>query len=334
MTKKNNGQKKGKKSGARQKANPGFNPPRTLVRQVNNAPLMKMTKRIHHKAACSILDPFCVHAKGAARPDGLGTQALPYQVKFLLNPQVKATFDYMIQFVPGAGLFGYAIANDVAGVWNIPAAWTACPGGASTFLTANAAEVRLVSFGVRATVVSPATTCSGYVTFGTIPNPIVAGAYSKGNITYPEVTTKSIAPGTELMWYSKPTGADAHKFIPVAQLTTTMTDFNWTALSVEVTGSATANDKPLMFEVIMNVEFTFKTSSSVVDGSAGLAMFVKPAATPSNPVATTVQNAVHTAMPSFIEGTVGSASAKIEKFASDALDAALSGGWAALGALF
>lgn len=330
-SKKNKGKKKA--TTGRPRGQPPVANPRKTIMSVQKASVpsaLRAGKAKHHKTACSILDPFCVHAKGASRPDGASTQALPYQVRFLQNFITDATGASKYVFVPGFGMYIGTGSTITAGVATLGSTWTST-GNANTFLAANAAEIRIVSFGVRAIVTSSSTTASGLLIGGTLSNPIVAQKDVAANIAYPEVEVQGFAAGAELVWYSKPCGTDAHKFVPVSAITNTMTDFNWTALSLEITGGPAGVSGVMQAEVIINLEFTFKMDTAAPTASSQMLTMMAQPAVPANPVAVTTQAAVHSNMPSFFVGPVEKASAYVESKVASVLDDVISTGFALLG---
>jgi hypothetical protein len=314
--------KKAKKARAKAKTqtgttDSGFSKPRIITSQKVTSGPMPSTKKAHVQSACSILDPFCVHAKGARRPDGLGTNTLPFQVRQLVGITTGAAGARRYLIVPGCGVYGYSFADPAAGTITMPATWTTLGNG--SFISTNASEVRIVSFGVRMLSVLPATTSSGYVIVGTVANPTISQVQAEGRVTYPEHSLRPLTAGSEFCWVSKPTGAGAHAFRPVSGLANNMSDFDWTALSIEIAGGPNST-LCFMAEVIVNVELTLKESESATHPMAQII----PPTRPTNPVATTVQTVVHSQMPSFIEQPLAAAGKFIEEKAGAVVEGLLS----------
>jgi hypothetical protein len=278
------------------------------------------TKKNHTRSLCSILDPFCVHAKGARRPDGSSSSSMPYQVRQIVGIVTNATGKSKYLLVPGFGIYGYASGTLTGTTWAMPAGWTSLGNGA--FISTNGAEVRIVSFGVRVISVLPATTASGYAIFGTVPNPAVSSGHEEGRVAYPEHTIRPLTAGMEFCWISKPNGAAAHSFKLVSLVTNNMSDFDWNGLSIEIAGGPNST-LCLMAEMFMNVEFSIK------EGDSNLSAVVPPAI-PANPVATMAQQVAHSKLPSFIEQPLASATKFLEQKASSVVDDVLSGAMAFL----
>lgn len=283
---------------------------------------VKAAKSSHHATSCSILDPFCVHAKGARRPDGLGTQTMPYQSRATVAFGTDASGNGRMVFVPGYGAYGWAYCGTSGADWGVPANWTDM-GTGKTFLDANAAEVRLVSFGVRILSIMSATDCKGYCIIGTQANPVVSAVQPKGRTAYPEHSIRPLTAGFETTWHSKPAGASAHDFRPYTSVTNTMSDFDWSSLSVEIAGS-TASSNVFVIEVIQNIELTFKET-------AGAMTALIPPSKPANPVALQVQRQIQASVPSIFDTTVAQTSKFIESKVSSVLPDLLTGAMAFLG---
>jgi len=285
------------------------------------------TKMAHTHASCSILDPFCIHAKGAKRPDGLGSQSIAYQIRETISiDTILTTGRARVNFVPGNGVYGYGVSTYASPSFTTPATWTAF--ASSAFVSANAGEVRLVSFGVRLVSILSATAASGYVIIGTTTNSVVGNVQSQGRTNYVENSIRPLTSGFETAWISKPTGSTVHSFKPISLVVNNMADFDWTGLSVEIVGGPTASATPcLIAEVYMNVECVLNENPGGTGGYAQLS----PPAKPANPVATTVQAIVHSGMPSIFEGPIERAGKAIEAKAGTIVSDVLSGAMAFLG---
>jgi hypothetical protein len=215
--------------------------------------------------------------------------------------------------VPGGGLYGYAQGTYSAG-WTLGSTWGQLNG--NDFVLTNAAEIRIVSMGAKFTSIASATNCSGLLNFFSHTNPVVSGTYVLLNGNYPEVQQTSLKSGTELTWIAKPcNGAASHSFRPATDFTNTMTNFDWTALGIELVGGP-ASLAVAYIEVVVNVEFTLNKAAITTTGLPGA--LTKPR--PSNPVALQAQSTVQSAVSSFIEGGVKST----ENFISKAVNTALS----------
>lgn len=286
-------------------------PKLAVARAPKPHPAVKMA---HVHAACSITDPFCSHARAAKRPDGLGATSIGAHVHYITTISTDAAGKAFYTLVPGIGRYGVASGTLAASTWTLQAGWTSL--GGSGFVDANAAEVRIVSMGAILRSICSATDSKGIVDTFVVPNPVVSGTFSEGSANYPEFKRNSLRSTREIAWIAKPAGAHAHSFRPYAEATTTMSDFDWTSLGIEVL-SGPASTPVLDLEIFVNVEFTLKNSSL---GASGLASAVtKPR--PANPVALKAQNAIHSKMESFVEGGISTVEKKVASFASSALSA-------------
>jgi len=277
-------------------------------------------------ATCSITDPFCVHARGSQRPDG-GPPTIPYQYRTVVTVGADGTTGCARQtFVPNP-LAQLNYATLVSTTWTNTAAWI--DQGGAAFISGNAKEFRITSFGVIIRSAMTATTAKGLVIMSTDPAPLVSGTYTKGSMQATESVVSTLAAGFEHAWVSKPMGASAHLFRPIADYTTTMSNFDWTSLVVEVNGSdITSAIGFLTAEIVMNVEFT------VASGQTGTAI-AQLQKTPPVPNRTAIAAAEHATSqrPSFIKGGIDVATAYLEKSARASLDTLMSEGMSALALL-
>ena len=226
-------------------------------------------------------------------------------------------------FVPNV-LFGDIYSTLSGTTWTNNAAWQDM--GGSTFLSANAKEVRITSFGVIVRSAMTATTAKGLVIMSTDSAPIVSGTYAQGSMQAVESVVSTLAAGFEHAWVSKDLGQSAHLFRPIADYTATMSNFDWTSLIVEVQASDLTASIPLLTaEYVMNVEFT------VASGNATTAV-AQLQKTPPVPNSTAIAAARHTTAtrPSFIQGGIDAATSYLEKAARSSIDTILSEGMSAL----
>ena len=274
-------------------------------------------------ATCSITDPFCVHARGAQRPDG-GPPTIPYQLRAVLSLRADGvTGATRYTFVPNV-LFQYTNATLVSPTWTNPGSWANI--GGATFISANAKEIRLTSFGCVVRSSMTATTAKGLVILSTDPAPLANGTYTEGSMQATESVVTTLAAGFEHAWVSKPMGASAHLFRPIAEFTNNMTNFDWTSLVVEVAGSDLTSAIPLLtVELVMNVEFT------VASGNTGTAIS-QLQKTPPVPNRVAIAAAEHgtSQRPSFIQGGIDVATKYLEQTARSSLDTLFSEGMSAL----
>lgn len=283
----------------------------------------RANKMGHHRTTCSITDPFCTHARGAQRPDG-GPPTVPFQVRQLITLTADSTTGTAkTTVVAGQGKFVSLSYSTNTAKWDAAAALTAA---AQTFPTTNARELRTVSFGAIVRSAMTATTAKGSVILTVNPRPVVsATGIDKGVMTGSDVVVMPLAAGMEYTWRSKPLAQSGHLFRDAATITSTMTDFDWTSLDVEVVGGDTTNNTPfLTIEYVMNIELTMSTGDST-----GIAQLHRPPP-PPNRVAAAAADVVHATAPSFIEGGITKATSMLEKYASSALDTIMSEGLAFL----
>jgi len=289
-----------------------------------NGAKTSQVKQAHVHHACSILDPFCPAARAAKRPDGQGGSSIGFTVRGHNTIATDATGAAMMTFVPGLGRYGSVSSTLAAGTWSANAAWSVLNG--SDFINTNAGEVRIVSFGCIFRSIASATNCQGVVNMFTIPNPLVSYQLPALSSNYPETRMMPMTSGMETSWISKPVGSKAHTFRPYSEATTTMTDFDWSSLVVEISGGPVSTTIGLV-EYVCNVELTLKTSGLSTTGLGGTVTKPRPA----NPVALQIQSKVHTSMDSFVTGGVSKIESAVKTAAADAFDAIGSFGLGLLG---
>jgi len=227
-------------------------------------------------------------------------------------------------FVPNP-LFGAASGTLASTTWTMAAAW-ANIGGGSGFITTNAKELRITSFGIIVRSAMSATTAKGLVILSTDPAPIVGGTSTSGSMQATDSCLTTLAAGLETTWVSKPLGPTAHHFKPISSFTSTMSDFDWSSCVVEVSGSdITSAITMLTVEYVLNVEFTVATGN---DTTAVAQLQRSPP--PANNVALAAAAHSHSTRPSIIQGGIDKASAYLERQAKSSLDSILSEGMSLL----
>lgn len=270
-----------------------------------------MTQHVH--AACSILDPFCVHAKAAKRPDGLGGQTLTSSIHGQVSVTTDANGSFLLAVVPGYGIYGTGKATIAAGVATLPANWTALPG--SGFVDGNSSDIRIVSMGAIFRSTAAMTNCQGLLHTYVLPHVQTGQALVQMNQNNPEDTLNILTSGYECSMISKPKGTDAHAFKPKSAITNTMSDFAWNTLVFEVNGGAISQTIGSI-EIIVNVEFSINNAGLTAVGLGGVTQAPRPA----NPIALQTQSKVQTSIPSIIQGGKEIVAKRIEGAASSALN--------------
>lgn len=286
----------------------------TQGKKLSSQSLPKMRMLGHHVATCSVLDPFCVHARGARRMDGMGgaTIALPLRgIVTLTGIGTNGLTRYT--FVPSPA-FSHLTNGYSAAVFTTAAALTAAP-FANTLLTTYAKEVRIISIGIVFRSVMTATTAKGTVIVTQELQPLYSATINAGSI-YGESACFSLAANTEFAWISKPIGPTAHNFIPYATFVDTQSNFDWSSVSVEVAGGDTTSTIPMLTaELYYNIEFTIGNTGT---GGTGIAQLASTPPAP-NPVALHAQARAHTQMPAIFEGAAQEVSSRISSYAATAL---------------
>lgn len=270
----------------------------------------------HVKAACSILNPFCIAARAAKRPDGLAQGTIPFQVRGLYTITTDAAGTALRLVVPGFGIYGTTNGTLAAGTWTVGATWGTLNG--SAFISTNAAEVRIVSMGAIFRSTASMTNCQGLLHKAVVTSPVVSGTYTEKNQNNVEDELTPLTAGFESTWIAKPLGSRAHSFRAIAEITNTMADFDWSSCYFEIIGGPVSTVIGVI-EVVVNVEFQLNSTGITTTGLSGAVLANKPA----NPVALQTQNMVHSTVPSFIQGGLAKADAVITNVASKAVSSLL-----------
>lgn len=279
----------------------------------------------HHKTVCSITDPFCVDARGAQRQDG-GPPSMPFQIRQLILINADGTTGTTrVALVPGV-LYCSLGYTTVTNNWNASAFLN---GISQSFPSSFMKEARIVSFGCIVRSAMTATTAKGSVILSVDAQPTVgATQLGKSSLSGADTVVIPLAAGTEYAWVSKPLGPSAHLFRPASSFTSTMVDFDWSSLILEVVGGDLSSGiNYCTVEYVCNIEMTMQAGDNATSGGAAQ---LQRTPAPPNRVALAAADHVHNAAPSFIEGGITRATAALERWASNALDSVISDGLALL----
>lgn len=296
-------------------------PASTAFRQQFNTRTSKVP-RSHHAFTCSLLDPFCPHARNAHVPDGLsnGTLTLPIRAHSMRSTNAAGgSLLYVCGSLPYSllGTTSYA-----AGVYTLNAAYTDMTAGSGFTTWAN--TYRIVSWGVIIRSVYPAASTQGYVLVSKQTKMLApGGSVAEGAVYGTDIKTIPMAAGTEIYIVSRPQSIEARNFNS-QNTNTTITNDNWEVIKVEMMGGPATATNVFDIEVVYNVEIT------LTEAQSGMAHFVPPTR-PVNNVAIQAAAKASSSMNTIFEGKAEQASNYLAKAASNALDDVLSGAMAFLG---
>jgi hypothetical protein len=293
-----------------------FNQPLRL----GNRKLAIPQKIAHHKATCSVVDPFCIHARNAQRPDGTVSSSIPIQLRslnsitaFLTNGAVNNVFVANPYFTQ-QGVASYSAPT-----------WTMNAGATGSLYNTTALNVfkslRVVSFGVIIRTTMTTATAKGTIIASTVQQIPFGGAITQGAMVSNEYEVMSLASGQTFTWVSKPIGPTAHEMLPKATWNSNVFQPQWTSLNIDVTGGdQTSGIEFMTAECVINIE-------GIVDDTGSYGIFQRPAPQP-NSIAVAAANKVQATTASFTHGVVETATTKMASAASSALDSILSEGMA------
>lgn len=285
-------------------------------RYTNLQPPQYGTRAKTHSAICSIIDPFCIHARGAQYPDGTGGPTIPMQLRGITTAAADGTTGTgAVVFVPNPQYPKLDAASHVGSTWT----WNSSSGTpplSNSFFTSNAFEVRIVSWGVVVRSQMTASTAKGSMIIQTLTQPPYSGTYTSGTINTPYAQVHALSANTEVCWISQPLGPTARNFRPLSAYVNNLSDLDWTGLQIEVINSDTTTNIPLLsIEVVMNVEFNLLANN-------GLNQVARPPPT-QNKVAVTAANFALSKMSPYVEGGIQAAGRYLENIALGALKSLL-----------
>lgn len=251
------GKKVGKKKGTRRpRAAPPAYPP-AMRMSVSNR--MSGTKSKGHKQdTCSVLDPFCPHARNAHYPDGQGNGTLTMPIKFhqtvgtLGNGgtvlYVSANLPYSI-----IGAASYATGNYTLGTAYVDAT-------AGSLFGSWAQEYRIVSWGLIIRSTYPAASTQGYVIVTKLNKmPAVSASTAAGSVYGIDSQSMALYAGQEIHVVGKPTSIEARNFVGLNSSTTQL-NLNWDVVRIEVVGAALSALNVADVEIVYNLEVTDRKS--------------------------------------------------------------------------
>jgi len=220
-----------------------------------------------HEHICSQLDPFCVIAKGARIPDGLGNGTLPYQVRYHMTPTNVVAVTGILAQVIGCALPFPAIVM-TTGTWTTGINMNASQ--MPTFFTTNAEAFRVVSWGFVVRSILPAMTAQGFIQIKEInqyPLLNTANAIAQFEVSGSEVVTYPLVSGMEISVVGKPiNGIESRQFKSVTGIlqNTQPSENGWAVYMVEVNGAAATAIPVYDIEVYYNLEISLKSDQTSV----------------------------------------------------------------------
>lgn len=293
-----------------------FQQPVRLGGQKLNVP----RKIAHHKAACSVLDPFCIHARNAQRPDGTVSASIPFQLRCITTYPASGTNGAnVLVYYPNPFYQSLGPASYAAPTWTMSATSTASAYNTTALNVLKA--FRVVSFGLIARCTMTTATAKGTVVANTAQQIPYGGAITQGSMVSGEYEIMTLAAGQVFTWISKPIGPTAHEMVAKTVWNSNTYQPQWTACMINVSGGdLTSGIEYMSVELVLNIE-------GVVDDTGTYGVFQKPAPAP-NQLAIQAANTAQTAAASFTHGVMENASKKLSSAATSAMDSILSEGMA------
>lgn len=193
--------------------------PRRVARQRPVPKSRKMRKRVTPGSsripgqlvslACSQLDPFCEHARGAKVLDDSSSNSFTYMCWSLVPIISNASGGACVEFFPSlAGAYRFNTV-DASGTITALGGSSAIPNYSTLGTSIN--SWRVVSFGVHLTEVSNALNAAGYLRMESSQK---AASIGDSDSTYcADSQIYANKPGQEVHWVSKAVGANADIFI-------------------------------------------------------------------------------------------------------------------------
>jgi len=265
-----------------------------------------------------MLDPFCEHARGAKVTDGSSVNSFTFSSYQLHTMSSNTEGNALLEYMPNIRQHRNLATLDAAGAVN-------ATGGTSsinnyTELLAQAAQYRIVSWGVHIVCTSNALNSQGLLRIETVNR---AAAIGDTITTFcPDAQIYPLKSGEEIHWVSKPIGnADANEFLRVDNQIIGE-EYDWTGIRIWATG-AQVSTMLVTLEVIYHLELT------PIVGSL-LATTATPAAA-NNPVALGAARTAAAAIPSSLASSKGTINRFLREHARQALLKGAQYGMTALG---
>jgi hypothetical protein len=283
-------------------------PKRRAPRRAVPRPMSGSHHAVH--AACSITDPFCVHAKASKWPDATLCVTIPWAVKGSITVSSDANGIAACVLTPSFP-FGYAVStSNVAG---IPTYASLTQYDNTSSITASTAQYRLVSGGFKVTSITSAIDSSGFLYCQEYSSSENVGIGSLLNYTSTAVNSyyrQSCKDNRPVSYVFRPAGPQSRQFVLQNTNSNTLVTNDWTFAQVSCQGCP-ASSPIFVIDYIFNIEFIPYQTSGLVS-----------LASRSNPMPQAIKDASFNTlldMPSFITGDEETVSGKIANTIKKAL---------------
>jgi hypothetical protein len=259
-------------------------------------------------------------ARGAQRPDGIGGQSLPFQLRGFIGQPASGTNGTSFMQIVANPLYCYlTTASYAANSWTMNASGIATPFAPTLLSSVYINQIRIVSWGVITRCIMNANVAQGYIVEQTTASPLYSQVVPGDQLTGDTMSVTGMAPGATVTFIGKPVGVTANSFRPYTFYQNNQYDLDWTSLTIETPGVPVTSAIPLLLhEVVFNLELTVLETS-------GYGMFSRPAPVRNGP-ALAIADRIQGSSKSLYNGTVDYVTAEIDKLANTTLKDALSAG--------
>jgi hypothetical protein len=264
---------------------------------------------------CALVDPFCIHAKGARWPDGNSNGTLTIQTRNMTFYNTFADGSFITYYSPRLNFDQIGASSVTAGTFNVSGAFV---GNGFTNILTYSKEYRVVTAGLIIRCTMPNATAVGTLIITRVNAfPLLSGTVISGNLLGSDVTCYTLTPGLEIPIIFRPNGTDARSFkLNDTNFSTNAIELGWEVIKIEVLGAPASAG-------IISIEKVYNFEISVVSAYNDVSQFITkneianvPLQQISDIVANQATNAVAESLSSFTDKVVRYATVHVNKFMS------------------
>ena len=262
---------------------------------------------------CSLIDPFCHHAKGAKILDGNSAGSVPLQSRATFSVPIDASGNGLVYI--GNGSFPYnklSVGSSTATDYTTATVFTSV---VDANVTAATDQYRIVSAGVSVRNNLSANNSQGQLTISRVTQfPALNSAVPVGVIEGIETIATALYPGAEIQCIGRNRGIGALDFWSKTADTGAMSVApNHDVFKIEVNGAIPAT-KAIVVDVVMNLEIALNLTSGT-GGVSVMQQIINPKSDDDPLVQKMVARAFN-AVGSFVQGTIDASSEHLARVAS------------------
>jgi hypothetical protein len=238
---------------------------------------------------CSLIDPFCIHAKGAKIPDSNAAESITMQSRVLLTSTNDASGQSCITFFPNPSKCSYYAATYTG---SLVATWSS---GNSVnnyaSMLSSCDYYRVVSWGVRAINIETGTAGAGVTIVTPIQGagPLANNVFTTNSMYNTYKATYFSCRGFDVTFISKPNGGGNYRDYKLIDSTA---DANYECVAFSNFGG-TASATSTLYELVVNYELLPKTGQFVASVATPAAKNNDEVMSTASRAQTTVENIIN-----------------------------------------